>query len=530
MSRIRNRNRHKYSAPVALALALSVLAFGSLLASCAASPAQNSGAELAGSSALATPQATVALPAATMPPTLQAAQAATLEPAETQVATHTVAAGETITRIALRYDISVSELLAVNDLPNPNLLEVGQALVLPEVVGNDAEYTDPIHILADSRLVRSVNSSRFDVAAFVADQPGALRDMAVTLGLRQVSAAHVVERVSREYSVDARVLLAFLEHFARLLSSQDVDDQARLYPLLRQASGANRAGLYSQLSWLADRLNQGYYDWKYRDGAQMRFADNSSLRFSPSLNAATVAVQYALSQLLPPGEWRDAASDSGWAATYRALFGDPFADAHVTVPQAIRQPELTLPFPRGEIWRFTGGFHGGWGNGSAWSAIDFAPPDEAAAAYGCYKSSFAATAVADGVIARLAEGLVVLDLDGDGNEGSGWTILYLHIDHHNALQVGQTVSAGNLLGYPACIGGYSNATHLHIARRYNGEWLPADCARCPTGSTVPPFVMSGWRVVGLDSQLYQGFLVHQADNRSVVAEQGRYNDINAISW
>lgn len=528
MSRIRNRIFRKYSAPRAAALVLSVLSFGILLAGCAAaSPAANGGDELAGSSAIATPQATIILPTATTPPTIQADQDATPEPTEMRAVTHTVAAGETITRIALRYNISVSELLAANDLPNPDLLNVGEVLVLPQVL---VDYTEAIRILADSRLVRSVNSAGFDVAAFVAGQPGVLREMTVTLDSRQFSAAQIVERVSREYSVDARILLAFLEHFARLLSRQDVDDNARVYPLLTQAYGIGRAGIYSQLSWLADQLNQGYYDWKYRGTPQLQFADNSNLRFEPSLNAATVAVQYVLSQLLSPVEWQDAVGESGLTATYRALFGDPFADAHVTVPKDLQQPELTLPFPRGEKWRFTGGFHGGWGNGSAWSAIDFAPPDESAAAFGCYESSFASTAVADGVIARLAEGLVVLDLDGDGNEGSGWTILYLHIDHHNLLQVGQAVEAGNLLGYPACIGGYSNATHLHIARRYNGEWLPAACTRCPAGNTVPPFVMSGWQVVGLNSQLYQGFLVNQADNRSVVAEQGRYNDINAISW
>ena len=528
MSRIRKRYFHKYSAPSAAALVLSVLSFCILLSSCAtARPAANSGDDLGISNAIATPQATIALPAATTRPIVQVEQQATPAPVATRVVTHTVAPGETITRIALRYNISVGDLLAANDLPNPDLLNVGEVLVLPIVA---VDYTEALRILADSRLVRSVNSAGFDVADFVAGQPGILRDMTVTLDSGQFSAAQIVERVSREFSVDARVLLAFLEHFARLLSVQDVDNDARIYPLLRQAYGIDRAGLYSQLSWLADQLNQGYYDWKYRGATQLKFSDDSDLHFDPSLNAATVAVQAVLSQLLSPAEWRDAVGESGLAETYRSLFGDPFADAHVTVPEDLRQPELTLPFPRGEVWRFTGGFHGGWGNGSAWSAIDFAPPDESATAFGCYESSFAATAVADGVIARLAEGLVVLDLDGDGNEGSGWTILYLHIDHHNALQVGQAVEAGNLLGYPACIGGYSNATHLHIARRYNGEWLPADCTRCPTGATVAPFVMSGWQVIGLGNQLYQGFLVNQADNRSVVAEQGRHNDINAISW
>ncbi|MCY4464376.1 MAG: LysM peptidoglycan-binding domain-containing protein [Chloroflexi bacterium] len=526
MSRIRYR---KYTLRCAAALVLSVLSFGILLSSCAAArPAGDVGADdLAGSSAIATPQAAAILPTATTVPIVQAGLAASPEPVETRIVTHTVVAGETITRIALRYNISVGELLAANNLPNPDLLNVGEVLVLPQVA---VDYTEAIRILADSRLVRSVNSAGFDVADFVARQPGILRELTVTLDSSQFSAAQIADRVSQEYSVDARVLLAFLEHFARLLSRKDADNDAQIYPLLRQAYGINRAGLYSQLSWLADQLNQGYYDWKYRDATQLKFVDESDLHFEPSLNAATVAVQYVLSQLLSPAEWRDAVGEAGLAETYRALFGDPFTDAHVTVPEDLQQPALTLPFPRGETWRFTGGFHGGWGNGSAWSAIDFAPPDESVAARGCYESSFAATAVADGVIARLAEGLVVLDLDGDGNEGSGWTILYLHIDHHNALQVGQAVETGNLLGYPACIGGYSNATHLHIARRYNGEWLPADCTRCPAGNTVAPFVMSGWQVIGLGSQLYQGFLVNQADNRNVVAEQGRYNNINAISW
>ena len=130
----------------------------------------------------------------------------------------------------------------------------------------------------------------------------------------------------------------------------------------------------------------------------------------------------------------------------------------------------------------------------------------------------------------MVEGVVLLDLDGDGDEGSGWTLLYLHITSHDALAEGQAVEVGNILGYASCLGGYSTATHLHFARLYNGEWLPADCNRCPAATTVPPFVMSSWKVVGLGSQLYQGFLVNTLDNRSVVAEQGRFTNVNAISW
>jgi len=187
-----------------------------------------------------------------------------------------------------------------------------------------------------------------------------------------------------------------------------------------------------------------------------------------------------------------------------------------------------LPCRRGGVRGGTGGLQGGWRTGGAWAASDWAPPGPEGGL--CYVSPCPTRAVAAGEIGRLGEGLGILDLDGDGNEGSGWTILYLHIDHHDALQAGQAVAAGNILGYASCLGGIATATHLHIARRYNGEWIPADCNRCRFDVTAPPFVMSGWRVVGLGSQLYQGFMVRTADNRNAVAAQGRHSDINAISW
>ena len=518
----------KYSVANAAAIVLTVLLCAAWLAGCTTGESEGKRASVTDSAVTAAPAATAA-PTATTRPQIQAQRQPEATPTEVRLLTHTVAYGETLTRIAAQYDISVRDLLEANNLPNPDLLTVGAVLALPLA---SVVYSPANRLLPDSRLVRSPGSADFDAAAYIGGQRGSLRGMSLTLQSGVYSAAQIIERVSREYSVDARILLAFLEHFAQLLSRANASEQARLYPLLspEQSAPVDRAGLYSQLSWLADQLNEGYYGWKYRGATQLFFADGDSLHYDPSLNAGTIALQHALAQLLDSAAWLAAVGEAGIGATYSRLFGDAFADAEVVVPPNLAQPALTLPFPPGEVWRFTGGFHGGWGNGSAWAAIDFAPPVEPAAAFACYQSSYPATAVADGVIARLAEGLVVLDLDGDGRESSGWTILYLHIDHHDALQVGQAVEAGNLLGYPACIGGYSNATHLHIARRYNGEWLPADCARCQSSRAAAPFVLGDWRVVGLGSQLYQGFLVNQRDNRSVVAEQGRSSDINAISW
>jgi murein DD-endopeptidase MepM/ murein hydrolase activator NlpD len=136
------------------------------------------------------------------------------------------------------------------------------------------------------------------------------------------------------------------------------------------------------------------------------------------------------------------------------------------------------------------------------------------------------TAVAPGIIARSGDGAVILDLDNDADESTGWTIFYLHLT--DVIAPGTQVNVGDILGYSSCAGGFSTATHLHIARRFNGEWLPADCSQCIPGHERPAFVMSGWRTLGIANAEYQGFL--ENGTTQLQAEQGRNNPINQISW
>ena len=58
------------------------------------------------------------------------AEAATETPAGPRV--HVVSAGETIESISLRYRVDVNQLIALNNLTNPNRLLVGQELLLPD--------------------------------------------------------------------------------------------------------------------------------------------------------------------------------------------------------------------------------------------------------------------------------------------------------------------------------------------------------------------------------------------------------------
>jgi LysM repeat protein len=443
---------------------------------------------------------------------------------------YVVQPGDTLSNIAASQGVSLAMLAQANNLADPNSLEVGQVLVIPNA---PTQTTPGVPIIPDNRLVRAPGSTAFNIREFIAGQPGFIR--AATDEVQDVilTAADVVERVSYEYSVDARLLLALLELRSGWLRNPNPPPNMQVYPLGAPASpaGFDRNGLYRQLAWGADTLNRGYYGFKYDTTALIEFANQGvALRMNETINPGTAGLQFMLAQFNTLDGWQREIGQSGLYATYLSLFGDPFADAVQTLtPIALEQPFLVLPFPAGQEWFFTGGPHGGWGVGSAWAAVDFAPPDDlTTVSSACYVSSNFVTAVAPGVIARTAEGVVVLDMDGDGDESTGWSILYLHVDERDRITQGSTVNVGDRIGRPSCDGGFSNGTHLHIARRFNGEWLPADCSSCPADRRIPNFVMSGWTFYGYTRQEYQGYMRNGDQER--IAWQGRENPANRVVW
>jgi LasA protease len=142
--------------------------------------------------------------------------------------------------------------------------------------------------------------------------------------------------------------------------------------------------------------------------------------------------------------------------------------------------------------------------------LDFAPPGEA---LGCVESDYWVTAVANGLVTRTGDGVVILDLDGDGNEGSGWVIVFMHVESRGRVQPGTYLHAGERVGHPSCEGGVSSGTHVHLARKFNGVWLAA------TGAV--PFNLSGWVANGTGEE-YVGSLIRN----SVVVESYEGNDLS----
>ncbi len=306
------------------------------------------------------------------------------------------------------------------------------------------------------------------------------------------------------------LLIALLEYQSGWVTQPEPEPSTLDFPMGWR--DARRAGLYRQLAWAANELNLGYYLWRVNGIGSWILADGGVVPIDPTINAGTAGVQQFFANLYSRPEWETAVTLRGLFATYISLFGYPFDLAiEPLVPPDLAQPPLQLPFEPNRAWAFTGGPHGGFDTGSAWAALDFAPPGEPR---GCVLNYDWVVAVADGPIIRAEHGAVVQDLDQDGYEQTGWTILYLHVDRSERVQAGEYLRAGDRIGHTSCEGGYSSGTHLHIARRFNGEWIPADQS--------VPFVLDGWTSIGAGFQ-YNGYL--QRGGSTIEACDCRANNI-----
>jgi hypothetical protein len=398
--------------------------------------------------------------------------------------------------------------MALNGLADPNRLEVEQLLLLPSTVALSAPFQ---RILPDSEVVLSPAYQDFDLEAVIVEHGGLLAEYSELVEGAELNAIEIIERVSKRYSVGARPLLAMLEYQSGWLTQTEPEELS--YPMGIREPG--RAGLFFQLSWAANRLNQGYYGKYSGRDVELRFSDNIRALYHPETNPGSAAIQnvFAINQTVD--SWGVALAADGFLATYTALFGDPWEKAiEPLLPSDLTQPDFALPWASGQTWYLTGGPHGGWGDRSGWASLDFVPPDIT----GCAPSSYWASAAAAGKIIRSENGEVVLDLDGDGFAGTGWTLLYMHIHQAGRIGLGSDIKKGDPIGQPSCEGGYSTATHLHIARRYNGQWIEA-------GGPVP-FTMGEWQSQGT-SITYDGHLKRADEMRE--ACECRSDEINGLT-
>ncbi|OQY25435.1 MAG: hypothetical protein B6I34_02180 [Anaerolineaceae bacterium 4572_32.1] len=411
---------------------------------------------------------------------------------------YTVHPGDTLSGIAWAFGCTVEELVRANGLGNADAISVGQQLAIPLA---PTLCGPALKLVPDSELVYGPAYIHFNLADFVTRQGGYLASYSEAAEGRLFSGVEIIQSVAQRFSVGPRVLLALLELQSGWVTNPN-RPQDTLYPMGKIEF--RYRGLLAQLEWTAAELNAGYYRWRREGSASARLIDGRRVAFAPGLNAGTVGVQNYLASVSDWSRWQHLVGPEGFAAVYERFFGSPFAYAvEPLIPHDLTQPEIKLPWPAGDTWYLTGGPHEGWGRGSAWAALDFVPGDMSG---GCTVSSEWSTAAAGGLLLRSENGEVVIDLDGDGYEQSGWVLTYLHVAAQDRVPAGTWIEQGQRVGHPSCEGGFAQATHLHIARRFNGEWIAAGA-----GST--PFVLSGWAAREGDRP-YDGTMIKGDDTRT----------------
>ncbi len=401
--------------------------------------------------------------------------------------------------VAVRFGVKPSEITSNEPIPETGFINPNQLLVIPRNLG---ETTSSEKLLPDSEVVFSPSTVSFDIESFVNQAGGFLNQFNdYTKDTGTLYGAETVLQAATENSINPRLLLALLEFHSGWVYGQPATQGEKDYPL-----GVNiptERYLFNQLVWTVNQLSTGYY--AYREGrfTEITFKDGTTARLAPDLNAGTAALQYYFAQLYDYQEWHDVLySPSGFMSLHIRMFGDPWqraASVEPLFPIAARQPPLILPFVRNWPWSLTGGPHGAWEHDGAYAALDFGPGIQTS---GCVESGAWVLAASDGLVVRTGPGLVVVDLDGDGHEQTGWVLVYLHVASDDRIPLDSWVATGDKLGHPSCEGGYSTGTHLHFARKFNGEWVPADGPL--------PFNLGGW-IAHNGEEAYKGTLTREGE-------------------
>ena len=416
--------------------------------------------------------------------------------------------GDTLKAVAAHFGVSEYSIRTDQDLDVDLLLDPGTRLLVRDQL---TDTTFPYQIFPDSAVVFSPASTLFDIQEFADEQGGFLSTYSELMVRGTTPAADIIYELALEYSINPRILLVLMEYESGWVTSAHVNEDQLRYPFGWQK--ADRGTVYFQTAWAIQQISQGYYGWRAGTLTELTFLDGTTLRLSPYLNAGTVGVMYMLAQIHDHSSWEAALyGEDNLKDIHTGLFGDAFdmgAELEPLFPAGIQQPEMNLPFAPNEFWNLTGGPHAAWGSG--WSeigvlaALDFAPP---LAVPGCGNSSHFTTAAAAGLVVRAGGGAVVIDLDQDGYEQTGWVLVYMHVANSERANVGDVLAVDDLVGHPSCEGGSSSGIHVHVARKYNGEWVLADGGL--------PFVLSGYRAYNGEKN-YEGSLVNDEEGITVTA-------------
>lgn len=404
--------------------------------------------------------------------------------------------GDTLPALAARFNTTVDEIRTANPVIPQDATTMPPGFPMKIPIYYLPLWGTAYQTIPDHAFVNGPAQIGFSTAAFLASTSGWLKDYRVYAGEKTRTGAEAVDYVATNYSVSPQLLLAVLEYQTGALTQPGPPSRKYMLGFRR----VNYETPYLQLVIAANTLNHGYYSWRAGKLTEIELLDDSLFRPDPWQNAGSVALQYYFSRLYSGNQYYASIGPEGLARVYQTFFGDPWAKPVTVLPGSLQQPALQFPFNPGQIWAYTGGPHTGWGSGEPFSAIDFAPASETTGCVTVEPDQYA-TAMADGLVLRSDIDGTVIDLDKDGDERTGWVLYYLHLATDGRVPLGREVQAGEPIGYPSCEGGHVTGTHVHIARKYNGEWILAD------GPLA--FNLEGW-IAHNGSQVYEGTMTRGA--------------------
>ena len=392
--------------------------------------------------------------------------------------------GDSLIAVANHFGVNRTDIKSDVKLPETNMIDPGTIMMIPDKIG--IETSPAVQIIPDSEVIYSPSAIDFDVTSYISTAGGYINRYKEYLeSTKTTSGSDIVKRQALENSINPRLLLALLEYESGWVNGQPQNLASNDYPL--GYIDLNYIGLFRQLMLAAEDISVGYYGWRSGTLTELIFLDGKTIRIAPDLNAGSVAILYYYSKHKNYSDWLAVIDPhEGFMKLYQSMFGDFRARAQKyepLFPPGITQPPLSLPFSPGETWSLTWGPHSAWEiGGGALAALDFAPGVEHTIP--CYTSDSWVLAAAAGKVVRSGNGLVVLDLDFDGYEQTGWDLMYLHIATKDRVPFGTLLNKDDRVGHPSCEGGRANGTHIHFARKFNGEWVLADGPL--------PFDLSGW--------------------------------------
>lgn len=420
---------------------------------------------------------------------------------------HTVEAGNTLLHIAINYDMSLEELMELNKLGDDTRIDVGDILTVWKPIPKELPLSDLIH---DSEVVYSPVYSGWDTEKFLKEQDGFLADYSEkTQDGEEQSAAEIIDELALKYHIGPRVLLGTMEYLSGWVTEKEPES-----PDAFGLPDPARPKLWQQTSWAAETMLNGYYAQLEGRRDWVILSNGSVARLAAGTNPGSAAITNLFAKVIKPvSDVPEILEKKLFQETYKGLFGE--VDGGAVMPPDGKQPYFAMPWPDGQRWSFSGGPHGGYVDEySAWAALDFAPPLKD----GCNVSPLPIYALGPGYVVSSDRGETWIDMDEDRDIHTGWSLLYMHLATAGRIEKGEQVEAGDMLGFPSCEGGYSTASHLHIARMYDGQWMPAD--------GPVPFQIGDWIAEARLNNVYRGYLTNQTTDYRLESSFAREPDKN----